>query len=990
MPNQPSSTLTFLFTDIEGSTRLWQEFPEQMKANLARHDQLLRECIERNEGHVFKTVGDAFCAAFSTAPQAMKAAIEAQQALLGENWGEAAIKVRMGLYSGDAEERDNDYFGNTLNRTARLMSAGHGGQILLSQATQALVRDKIPRGVTLLDLGECRLKDLDRPEHIHQINVEGLPSKFPGLKTLDKYRHNLPVQMTSFIGREEGIADVKQAVSEHRLVTLTGSGGAGKTRLSLQVAADLLDQFPEGIWFVELAPITDPDLIPQTILFAAGIPVQPGRSAIDSLVDSLKDKTTLLVLDNCEHLIEACAKLAETLLNAAANLKILASSREALGVRGEQAWHVPSLSIPDLKHLPPMEGLEQYEAVRLFVDRARLAQPAFSVTGENAPAVAQICARLDGIPLAIELAAARVKVLSVEQIAPRLDDRFRLLTGGARTALPRQQTLRAAIDWSYDLLSEKEKRLLRRLAVFVGGWTLELTEQVCSDEELESLEVLDVLSKLVDKSLVSLYEGHAEARYRMLETVRQYGREKLFESGEGERVRDRHLQAYIAMAETAEPEIRGAGQVRWMKRLDDEVDNLRGALEWSQGRNADSFLRLASGLWRFWHVRGYTADMEWLPNALAATTDLRTGMRARAMARAAFVAYNNNDLSQAREWATEAERLSRETEDKPGLISALDTLGNLEPNPERALALLDQALVLIRETGSHWEMSGNLNSRAGLAWTKNDLKTARSYFEQALSEARLAGDKRRICYGLENLGHLSLAEGDTFTTENYCREALAEAQAIGDDNHIFSSRWSLALVRIFHEDHAGAREILDAIFKMSQLERNLTSQAMMLEAWMEVVEGSLDGAIEQLEGGLSLASQTKDQIAITNLLYSLGDAYRRKGDFEGSREKFAEAMGIYQRESITYGFCACLEGFGMLAIDQGQAERGARLLGARERLRAGEFLVDFIPFMVQQREAYMAAARDQLGDPLFRQAWEAGSALSTEEALKYALEEAAG
>jgi predicted ATPase len=360
-----------------------------------------------------------------------------------------------------------------------------------------------------------------------------------------KSRNNLPTNLSKFIGREKEIAEVKGALSEYRLVTLTGSGGVGKTRLSLQVAAELLDQFPNGTWFVELAPITDPDLIPQVILTAADMQTQQGRSALDSLMDFLREKTSLLVLDNCEHLIEACARLADTLLNAAPNLKILASSREALGVKGEQAWHVPSLSIPDLKHLPAIEGLSQYEAVRLFIDRAVLAQPHFAVTDENANAVAQICSRLDGIPLAIELAAARVKVLKAEQIAERLNDRFRLLTGGSRTALPRQQTLRALIDWSYDLLSENEKLLLRRLAVFMGGCTLEAAEQVCNDGHIHAEDVLDLLIHLVDKSLVVVDENPAQLRYRMLETVRQYAREKLLESGEGEKFHTQHIAYFL-------------------------------------------------------------------------------------------------------------------------------------------------------------------------------------------------------------------------------------------------------------------------------------------------------------------------------------------------------------------------------------------------------------------------------------------------------------
>lgn len=535
MTTPPTGTVTFLFTDIQGSTKLWREHPEAMKRSHARHNAILQNAIETNNGYIFQIIGDAFCAAFHKAGDAVKAALQAQAELTSEAWGEAIIKVRMGIHTGEAElKEDGQYNGYmTLSRTQRLMSAGHGGQVLISLASEELIRDDPPANLELRDLGERRLKDLIRPKRIFQLVAPDLPSEFPPLKTLDAFPNNLPLQLTSFIGRETQIAQVKKELDEHRLVTLTGSGGTGKTRLSLQVAADLLDAFPNGVWFVELAPLSDPDLIPQTILSAIGISEQKDRAALEVLQDYLQTRTTLLVLDNCEHLITRAAEVANAILTAAPKVKILASSREALGVQGELSWHVPSLSLPDPKKLPEPEALTQYEAVRLFIDRAMLVNSYFTVTKDNAPAIAQICFRLDGIPLALELAAARVRMLSVDQISSRLDDRFRLLTGGARTALPRQQTLRATIDWSYDLLAENEQLLLRRLAVFAGGWTLELAEQTCSDETIDPYEVMDMLGKLVDKSLVAVYESVTGTRYRILETVRQYAREKLFESGEG-------------------------------------------------------------------------------------------------------------------------------------------------------------------------------------------------------------------------------------------------------------------------------------------------------------------------------------------------------------------------------------------------------------------------------------------------------------------------
>ncbi len=650
MNKLPSGTVTFLFTDIEGSTKLALGYPDKWESLRTRHHAILQSAMDAHNGYVFQIIGDAFCVAFHTAGDALRAAVKSQTDLHNEDWDDTPIKVRMGINTGTAQiSEDTDHSGGykgytSMARVQRLMSAAHGGQTLISLATEELVRDELPENISLRDMGERRLKDLIRPEHIYQLVIPNLPFDFPPIKTLDAYHHNLPVQMTSFIGREKEMSEIKESILTHRLITLTGSGGTGKTRLSLQVAADLLDQFPEGVWFVELAALSDPNLIPKMILSAFGIPEQSGMTILQLLMDYLREKKILLALDNCEHLIEACAKLVDALLNSAHVLKIMATGREALGVKGEVVWQVPSLSLPDVKHLPALEQLSQYEAVQLFIERATLVQPHFIVTKDNAPAIAQICFRLDGIPLALELAAARVKMLSADQISSHLDDRFRLLTGGARTALPRQQTLRAMIDWSYDLLSENECLLLRRLAVFAGGWTLELAEQVCSDEKIDQYEILEMPGKLVDKSLVIMIEGSAGTRYRILETVRQYAREKLFESGEGERIRDGHLKAFIDLAEQAEPEIRGHNQLIWLDQLDVEIENLRSALEWAQAQDAESCLRLASLLWRFWDIRDYGSEgLDWFTKAFAMTEGLHTVMRARALARASIVANNLND-----------------------------------------------------------------------------------------------------------------------------------------------------------------------------------------------------------------------------------------------------------------------------------------------------------------------------------------------------------
>ena len=513
MAAPPSGTVTFLFTDIEGSSRMWEKSPQTMRTALARHDEVIRSAIETTGGHVFKTMGDAFCAAFPTAPDALEVALSTQRALLvdQEVWGEAGpLLVRMALHTGAAEEREGDYFGPPLNRVARLLSAGHGGQTLLSLPAQELVRDLLPVGVELRDLGEHRLKDLARPERVFELLAPDLPADFPPLRTLESRPNNLPMQPTLLVGREREVEEVRGRLlaPEVRLLTLTGPGGTGKTRVALQAAADLLDEFEDGVYFVALATITDPTLVASTVAQVLGVRESGDQPLIEGIKDYLKDKRLLLVLDNFEQVLEA-APLAGELLSAP-RLEVLATSRIALGVYGEHEYAVPPLEVPDPKRLPGLEALSQYEAVRLFIERARAAKADFEITNENAPAVAEICARLDGLPLAIELAAARVKLLPPKAMLGRLGRRLKLLTGGARNLPERQRTLRGAIEWSHALLEEGEKTLFARMAVFSGGRTLEAIEAVCDAGGDLPLDTFEGVSSLLDKSLLRQEEGPEE------------------------------------------------------------------------------------------------------------------------------------------------------------------------------------------------------------------------------------------------------------------------------------------------------------------------------------------------------------------------------------------------------------------------------------------------------------------------------------------------
>jgi predicted ATPase/class 3 adenylate cyclase len=786
MTGLPTGTVTFLFTDIEGSTRLLQALEDRYADALADHRRLLRDAFQANGGDEVDTQGDAFFVAFPRARDAVAAAIAAQRGLFSHAWPEgAALRVRMGVHTGEPLRADTGYVGMDVHRAARICAAAHGGQIVLSEATRILVEDDLPEGVSLRDLGEHRLKDLARPQRLSQVIVAGLSADFPPLKSLNIVPNNLPVHLTSFIGRERELAEVKRLLSETRLLTLTGWGGAGKTRLALQVAAEVLEGFQDGVWLVELAPLSDSDLVPQTVAAAMNVREQPGRPILATLREYIAQKHILLVLDNCEHLVAACARLADALLRTCPNLRILATSREPLGIAGETSWRVPPLSLPDLQRLPSPEGLSAYEAVRLFIERAVAVLPTFSVTNENAPWIAQVCHRLDGIPLAVELAAVRVKGLSVEQIAARLDDRFRLLTGGSRTALPHHQTLRAAIDWSHDLLSDPERIVLRRLAVFAGGCTVEAAEAVCGGDGIDTAEVLDLLLRLVDKSLVVAEEEEGKARYRMLETVQQYGRERLREAGEVEAVRRRHRDWYLELAERAEPRLLGEEQAAWLDRLEQEHANLRAALTWSvESGGTEAALRLVGALWRFWAVRGYFEEARgYLEAALKGSSDASAGFRAKALNAAGYLALSRGDHGMARSLLEESLALQRQLGEPAGIAASLSNLGAAalqQGDHAGARSLFEENLAMRRRLGDKVGIAAALNDLGGAVIQQGDYTLARSLLEESLAIRRQLGDKAGTAVLLNNLGMVAIQQGDYATARSFLDESLLLCRAVGD------------------------------------------------------------------------------------------------------------------------------------------------------------------------------------------------------------------
>ncbi len=792
--SEHSAVATFLFTDIEGSTRLWDEQPERMKSALARHDAIARDAVESHGGRVVKMTGDGVHAVFDDPLDAIQAVLKMQFALTEpQPTNGLQLRVRCGLHAGISERRDNDYFGTAVNRAARIMSTAHGGQVLLSDAVATLVGEHHPSGFELHDLGRVRLRDLASPERVYQLLHPKLRADFPPLRSLEATPNNLPQQLTSFVGRERELAQARELLSRGRLLTLLGVGGLGKSRLSLQIAAEVLEDFPDGVWLVELAPIADERLVPLGVASALGVKEDPGRPVQDALVKHVANRQLLILLDNCEHLIDACAHLAKALLQAGAQVRILATSREPLRIAGETTLQLPTLSLPD-DAAPSLAALRDVDAIRLFVDRAAAADPAFHLDDRNAATVTEICRRLDGIPLAIELAAARVRVLSVDRIAARLSDRFKLLTGGDRTALKRQQTLRALIDWSHDLLTPGERALFRRLSVFAGGWSLDAAEAVGTGGDVDDGDVLELLTRLVEKSLVvPEVDG---TRYRFLETIRQYAGEQLANSDEEEAVRMRHLGWFLAFAEEGRPHLIGSQQGAWLARLDQERENLFAAHRYCDRApgGGELGIRLLAAIRRYWFDRGllglgYRATMEALARPSAQSP---TQVRAAAL----------NDAGQI------AAYMGRYAEAQAHLVESLDIARRLGDKSRVAYLLQPLALACV-----------------GVG----DLAAARKYLNEALELAHQIGDPREIAAALNSLAQIARMEGDLATAEPLYEQVLDLGRNVHDMRDVASiSLLNLAMVAIGRDAPERARGmLLDVIAICDEVDSKPTSQSVI-------------------------------------------------------------------------------------------------------------------------------------------------------------------
>jgi predicted ATPase/class 3 adenylate cyclase/DNA-binding CsgD family transcriptional regulator len=1008
----PTGTVTLLLADVEGSTRLWETEPDEMTTAIARLNHVVSDVIAAHDGvrPIEQGEGDSFVAAFSRASDAVACALELQRAPL------APIRLRIGVHTGEVQLRDEgNYAGPTINRTARLRDLGHGGQALLSGTTEDLVADRLPADAWLTDLGIHPLRDLPRPERVVQLCHPDLVNEFAPLRVSKSVvSQSLPVQLTSYVGRDAELTQVRELLADNRVVTLTGAGGVGKTRLAVQIAAKLTNefgQFSEGVWYADLAPITDPELVPLTVARALGLPDQPGRSTRDTLLRFIRDRQILVVLDNCEHLLDACAVLIDALLSTCPDLTLLTTSREPIGVPGEVSWRVPSMSLAD-------------EAIELFIDRARHARPDFAVDDDNAAAVAEICARLDGLPLAIELAAARVRALSLAEILDSLHDRFRLLTGGARTAVRRQQTLRASVDWSHALLTEPERVLFRRLAAFLGGFDFDAAQNVCGGGDVERYQVLDQLTLLVDKSLVVADDGGGRTRYRLLETVRQYAQEKLGESGEADAVRSCHRDHYTSLAAAVDAPA-GTDYEQRLDQAEMEIDNLRAAFGWSR-ENSDTelALTLASSLQPLWIARARPMEgLAWfdtvLTDEVAQSAGVPAAVRARALADRAVlatVAGTTGGVDQA----AQALAIARHIEDPAVLARALPSCGlTAAYNAELAAAYFAEAIELARELQDRWRLSQILAWQADAMIAAGDPIAARAVAEEGRDLADAIGDRSnsrhcRICLGVAQIW-----QGDLAGAVAQFRAVAAEAEAAHDGVLEAVSRGHQGTALAWQGDTAAARAAADAslesasdfgglaasvgYFALANAALAAGDVGTALDATAAAWEHGnvLPGyaahlrpfiALAALAGGDLIAARSWADDAVATAtgwavqLRALTTRARvaiAQGDPEQAERDAHDALASVPESFPYLGIPEILECLATLAVNAGSYREVPRLFGAASVIRQRMGLVR-LKVWDADYEASVAALRDALGETDFESAWDEGAALSTEEAIAYA------
>jgi predicted ATPase/DNA-binding CsgD family transcriptional regulator len=998
-----------------------------MSRAIARHYQIIDEAVAKHGGArpVEQGEGDSTVSAFARATDAVRAALDIQRTMLGDARPEGtAITVRIGIHTGEAELRgDDNYIGVALNRCARLRSIGHGGQTLLSRPTADLVRDELPAEASLKELGEHSLRDLTRTEHVYQLSHPDLPNDFPGLAAPRSGSGNLPSHLTSFIGREEQIAEVARLLEETRILTLVGSGGCGKTRLAIEVAERVTDRYLDGVLWIDLSSLSDPALVPTSVANALKIREGLMQDPTDTVAAHLENRNLLLVLDNCEHLASACAAFAERVLRACTNVTVMATSREPLGVHGETTWRVPSLTVPS------EDGdAEDSESVRLFVERAGRSRPQFRATSDDLAGIATICRRLDGIPLAIELAAARIRTMSPQRIAAGLADRFGLLSVSPRTALPRQRTLEASVDWSHTLLSAPERVLFRRLAIFAGGFTLEAAEHVCAGDGLDEFAVMDLLSQLVDRSLAQMEETGEDARYRLLETVRDYARYKLADSEDAAAMRDRHLAFFVEFVERAEQGLETSAMAEWVDRLERDHDNVRSAIDWSvESQQTDSALRLCAALFVFWLYGNHLPEGRGRVDAMLSLEGGDRGLRARALASAALTAtFALDDPSGTRAFSEQAISLARELGDTQTIGRGLASLGfaALYGDPTVGRDLCEEAataaersgdvacvchalsgLVLVETLLSEWDRARDAANRAvevarasghpfrqaqTLCWAGfralwwGELETARRYLDESISIARAINDHFLLSFALGFRGSVEVCGG----RNEEGRRDLEESMTIARPGGLFFQVGASDLFsaeRCYSEGDldtgAASAEEAVAIFRAMDFPFGVAS-GLIFEAFIREAQQDGGAARRLAEEALAIARTNGLPREEGRSLLVIARLQHGEGSLEQAEETLQEALNIFARSHLLLEMIMALEHIAAIACANDSYAEAARLLGATQAVRDGTGYRR-PSSRKDEHESLLDALRAGLGDEGFVAAWKDGAALTLDEAVAY-------
>ena len=1010
----PTGTVTFLMSDVEGSTRLWEAGEDLAGTAITRHYRLLHSVIARHRGFLplEQGEGDSVVGVFAAASDAVEAASEILREIEGESWPTPSpVKVRLALHTGEAElQAGGNYHGRTIIRCARLRAIAHGGQALVSDSTHNLVAERLPVGISLRMLGVHRLKDLDRSERVWQLCHPQLASDFPALRSLDSLPNNLPMQLTSFIGRSVELAGIRDALREARLVTCVGAGGCGKSRLAVQSAADQTDEHSGGTWWVDLSPVSDPHGVAEALARVLGLRPEHDRDLVGMLAGQLAGQEALLVLDNCEQVVDAAAQLVDALLHGAPGLHVLATSREPLGVPGEVAWRVPSL--------------DDDAAVELFMERARQVRPGYSVTTKEAVVVSDICRRLDGLPLAIELAAAQIRMMHPTRIALALDDRFRLLTGGSRTAMARQQTLEASVAWSHDLLDLPEQLLFRRLSVFAGGFTLEAAESVCADEILDDFAVLEYLTRLVDKSLVQANSGEAGTRYRLLETIRQYAGARLIESDDVDRVRKGHFAYFLELAEGAAPElVRGDGPA-WLANLELEHENLRAALEWVDGaKHNDLFLRLVTALTLFWELHGHLeVGGRWFARALAADGEPSI-IRARALWGSAHVALYRDDHETASVHASQAHAMAKEVQDDWTLARSLNTLSyrQLWIDGPAARSALEESIKLGQSIGDEWavadglkmmtiawqvqggldavgeplsylfKVATQLENKFFLAWyhyvlgfvayQRGEFGAARTELERSLDYCSEVGDPATGGISLAFLGQVDVLTGNSEAGRARFEDILQRA----DGSRVLGGPFALlflAQLMIAGGELEGAQFLVDIGLAAADVPL-LRSWVQCLKSALELAKGDYDAAQASIGDAREHANGSANPWMIALVADQEARLAQRQGKSGKAENLHHEALALQSAMGVRSDVVASLDALATLAAEAESPLEAVRLFAAADAMCTSTGLIR-PPDHDRDRVDGVELARQQLDAALFESCYSEGTALTMEEAVAYA------